>query len=339
MHRQDFDFDLPEALIAQRPAAERAGSRLMRVPARGAVQVAPFPSILEAFEGDEVLVLNDTKVVPARVRGNKESGGAVEVFVIEALGEGRVKALMRGKRLKAGTKLVLPGAKATILARNEDGSLVLQLDREDLWVWLAEAGAVPLPPYIRRDPDAADRERYQTVFARQPGAVAAPTAGLHFTDELLDALRAKGVEIRYITLHVGPGTFLPVRSESLSEHHMHSERYEVPPETAAAVASGRPVIAVGTTVVRALEAHARDPDADRTELFILPGFDFRVVDGLLTHFHLPQSTLLMLVSAFAGTERVLAAYRQAVEAELRFYSYGDAMLLTREEGRWTFASA
>ncbi|MCA9525338.1 MAG: S-adenosylmethionine:tRNA ribosyltransferase-isomerase, partial [Myxococcales bacterium] len=198
-------------------------------------------------------------------------------------------------------------------------------------------GAMPLPPYIeaKRGTEARDKTDYQTVYAAVDGAVAAPTAGLHFTPALLDALRARGVAVHSLTLHVGPGTFRPVRDDDPRDHRMHSERYHIPPETQAAVQSGRPVVAVGTTVVRALEAHARDPAADRTDIFIYPGFEYRVVDGLVTNFHLPRSTLLMLVAALAGRERMLDAYRHAVAAGLRFYSYGDACLFRREGGRWT----
>ncbi len=337
MRKQDFDYPLPERLIAQRPSEERGGSRLMTVPPQGPPEIGPFAAVLDAFRGDEVLVLNDTRVVPARVRGAKETGGAVEVFVVSPLVDGRVEALLRGKRLRVGTKLLLPGAVAHVEALH-DGTATLALDVDDLWGWLDGAGQVPLPPYIHRAPDPADAHRYQTVFAREPGAVAAPTAGLHFTEAHLAALREKGVAIHTVTLHVGLGTFQPLRTDDPRESTLHAERFEVPPETAAAVCSGRPVVAVGTTVVRALEAHARSPGAGETDLFILPGFDFRVVDGLITNFHLPQSSLLMLVCAFAGSERVLAAYRAAVEAELRFFSYGDAMLLRREEGRWISAS-
>lgn len=342
MLRSDFDFDLPDDLIAQRPAATRAGSRLMTVPADGPPSIGPFVDIVERFRGDEVLVVNDTRVVPARLFGHKPTGGAVEVLVVEPLsrpGESplRIGAMVRGKRLKPGVTIELPaGATAELIARRGDGTVELRLTGvDDLWSWLDAAGRVPLPPYIQREPDAADRARYQTVFAREPGAVAAPTAGLHFTDGLLDALKARGVAVHTVTLHVGPGTFLPVRTDDVSDHTMHAERFAVPAETVAAVAGDRPVIAVGTTVVRALEAHARDPGADRTDLFILPGFEFRVVDGLLTNFHLPQSTLLMLVAALVGRDRILDAYRRAVEARMRFYSYGDAMLLRREDGRWT----
>jgi S-adenosylmethionine:tRNA ribosyltransferase-isomerase len=334
--RQDFHFDLPPELVAQRPAARRDGSRLLTVHLDGPATIGPFAAIVDAFRGDEILVVNDTRVVPARVLGHKDTGGAVEVFVVEPRGDGRVLALVRGKRLKPGATLVLPEARAALVERHADGTVDLQLEGvDDLWSWLERVGEVPLPPYIERAADGDDRGRYQTIFAREPGAVAAPTAGLHFTDALLDALRAKGVAVHTVTLHVGLGTFLPVRVDDLATHVMHTERFAVPPATAAAVTGERPVVAVGTTVVRSLEAHARDPHADRTDLFITPGFDFRVVDGLLTNFHLPESTLLMLVSAFGGHERVMAAYRAAVEARLRFYSYGDAMLLRREGGRWT----
>ena len=335
MRRSEFQFELPPELIAQRPSAERGGSRLMTVHHDGAPTISSFSAIIDAFRGDEVLVLNDTKVVPARVFGKKSTGGAVEVFIIEPLGDNRVLAMVRGKRLKPGTQLILPGAQAQLKERRGDGTVELYLKTpSDLWTWLDAVGQVPLPPYIERTPDAEDATRYQTVFAENPGAVAAPTAGLHLTDPVLDALRQKGVLIKTLTLHVGPGTFRPVKTDDVSDHQMHSERFTVPAETAEAIRSGRPVIGVGTTVVRALEAHARDTSVDRTDLFILPGFEFQIIDGLLTNFHLPESTLLMLVCAFAGKERVLNAYQAAVAAGLRFYSYGDAMMLRREDGRW-----
>jgi S-adenosylmethionine:tRNA ribosyltransferase-isomerase len=335
MRRSDFHFDLPEGLIAQHPPAERGGSRLLTLGGG----IAPFAEgARAAVRGDEVLVVNDTRVVPARVHGHKESGGAVEMLVLGPQGPGRITAILKGKKLAPGTRLVLPQAAAVLGERHEAGHVAIfsvELEGvDDLWAWLQHVGEIPLPPYIRRAAEGDDRERYQTVFAREPGAVAAPTAGLHFTEALLDELRARGVGIHTITLHVGPGTFLPVREDDVSNHVMHAEAFQVPPATASAVTSGRPVVAVGTTVVRALEAWARDPAATSTDLFITPGFDFRVVDGLFTNFHLPESTLLMLVCAFAGRARVLAAYRQAVEAEMRFYSYGDAMLLRRPGGRW-----
>lgn len=305
-----------------------------------------FAEVIGQFRGDEVLVLNDTRVVPARVRGQKRTGGAVEVFVVEPLPELskpgeplQVEALLRGKKLWPGSVLRLPGCDAVVMGPHGEGTFRVTLHGlnglADLWTWLDAVGEVPLPPYLERLPDADDRDRYQTVFAREPGAVAAPTAGLHLTDTLLDALRAKGVSVATLTLHVGLGTFLPVRVDDLDTHVMHSERFTVPAATRALLEAGRPVVAVGTTVVRALESFARDPSATATRIFIRPGFDFRIVDGLITNFHLPESTLLMLVSAFAGRERMLCAYRAAVEARLRFFSYGDAMLLRRPGGRWT----
>lgn len=354
MWRQDYQFELPESLIARRPPVVRGDSRLMSLPGeRGAPEILPFERLIDAFRGDEVLVLNDTRVIPARVRGRKASGGAVELFVVDLLGTDvergeapeafagprRVEALLRGKRLSPGTRLVLPGADdAVVVGSHGEGTFAVDLTLPspgDVFAWLEAVGEMPLPPYLDRPADEADRTRYQTVFARAPGAVAAPTAGLHFTDALLDALRAKGVAVTTITLHVGLGTFLPVRVDDLDAHVMHEERYDVPAATRAALASGRPVVAVGTTVVRALESFARDPEARSTRIFIRPGFEFRVVDGLVTNFHLPESTLLMLVGAFAGRERVLDAYACAVRAEMRFFSYGDAMLLRRPGGRWT----
>jgi len=337
MRLDDYDFNLPAHLIAQRPAPERAASRLMQVRLDDSLRVGPFTEFLDALSGEEVLVLNDTRVVPARLHGQKSTGGAVEVFFVEPTGPGRFKAMVRGKRLRPGTSLVLPGTtSATLLERHNDRTVEIGVEGvDDLWGWLEAHGQVPLPPYIQRTPDQSDRDRYQSVFARAPGAVAAPTASLHLTAPMLTALREKGVDVVTLTLHVGLGTFLPVKADDLDDHVMHFERYEVPPETVVAVNSGRPVVAVGTTVVRALEAHARDPKADRTDLFIRPGFDFLAVDGMLTNFHLPRSTLLMLVSAFAGFDRVRAAYAHAVAEEMRFYSYGDAMLLRREGGRWT----
>ncbi|MEE2788369.1 MAG: tRNA preQ1(34) S-adenosylmethionine ribosyltransferase-isomerase QueA [Myxococcota bacterium] len=336
MRRQDFHFHLPDALIAQRPSEDRTGSQLMVVEGDSPFQIRSFAHVVDAFRGDEILVLNDTKVVPARVFGTKETGGRVEMLFVEHLGGHRIRAMLKGKKLRPGTRLHFPEAEAIIEGMDAKGVFEIVLtSRCDLWTWLDAVGQIPLPPYIRRDADGDDRDRYQTVFADKVGAVAAPTAGLHFTDRLLDELRAKGVQIETITLHVGLGTFLPMRVDDLDEHVMHSEHYEVPNATRRALESARPVVAVGTTVVRALESFMRDPGATRTDLFIRPGFEFRCVDGLLTNFHLPESTLLMLVSAFAGRETILRAYGQAVNAKMRFFSYGDAMLLKRRNGRWT----
>lgn len=335
MRRQDFHFELPESLIAQRPSERRGESRLCHLHSDGTVEFGAFRQVIDQFVGDELLVLNDTKVVPARVYGHKASGGAVEMLVIEPYGDGKILAMLRGTHIKPGCQLRFPGAEAELVARREDGTAEVLLSRAaDLWDWLEEVGEMPLPPYIERAADAEDRERYQTVFAKESGAVAAPTAGLHFTPEILEAVKARGVEIQTLTLHVGPGTFRPVKVDNIDEHHMHSERFSVPPATRAALASGKRVIAVGTTVVRALESYALDPNAERTEIFIKPGFEFRLVDGLITNFHLPESTLLMLVCAFAGQEKVLNAYNAAVREGLHFFSYGDAMLMHREGGRW-----
>ena len=334
MRRQDFHYELPEELIAQQPADRRDGSRLMVVPHTGQPSVGPFNQIADAFRGDEILVLNDTRVVPARIGGQKETGGRIEFFFLESLDNGRVKAMLRGKRLKPGGHLVLPDARGVIL--EHDGVFEIQLEGvTDVWAWLQNVGQIPLPPYIRRDPNPADRERYQTVFAEKPGAVAAPTAGLHLTEDILTTLRGKGVQVCTVTLHVGLGTFMPMRVDRVADHQMHWERYEVPIATQDALASERPVVAVGTTVVRALESYARPPQADRTDIFIYPGFEFAQVDGLITNFHLPESTLLMMVSAFAGPTRIMDAYRAAVDAKMCFFSYGHAILLRREHGRWT----
>ena len=262
---QDFDFDLPESLIAQRPSEQRGGSRLMCLKANSKAEFTSFTEIVDAFQGNEVLVLNDTKVVPARLYGKKETGGRVEVFFLEALAQGQFLAMTRGK-LKPGNLVHLAlEAQATLLSRDEHGRAIFDLSLSTqftehfkgeaaLWAWLEEAGKLPLPPYIEREADELDSERYQTIFAKKPGAVAAPTAGLHFTQDLLRALQNKGVSIAYITLHVGPGTFLPVKTKSIDEHVMHSERYSVPLATQDFLKSERPVVAVGTTCVRAIES-------------------------------------------------------------------------------------
>ncbi len=340
--RSDFEFALPPELIAQHPAEPREAARLLLVGARQCTDssVAQLPAQLQ--EGD-VLVLNDTRVLKARLRGQKDSGGAVEILLERVLSERHALVLLRTSHApRPGVRVAFfaaaGGARrygATVIARRDD-LFTLAFD-EPIEQVLDAAGEVPLPPYILHAPDARDAQRYQTVYARAPGAVAAPTAGLHLTRDLLARLQARSVQIAYVTLHVGAGTFQPVRCERLAEHRMHSERYEVPAATAAAVnearAAGRRIIAVGTTSVRALEASVREgrvhPGPGETALFIVPGFAFQCVDGLLTNFHLPGSTLLMLVSAFAGVERIRSAYRHAIAARYRFFSYGDAMLLER----------
>lgn len=340
MERSDFHFELPEALIAQEPLADRSSSRLLLLDgADGRIEHSHFRQLRSHLRPGDLLVCNDTRVIPARLFGRKDSGGEVEVLIERLAGEREVLAQVRAsKRPRPGRELLFDDgrARARVLA-DEDGFLRLAFaDDVDLDALLQRCGHMPLPPYIRRPDAGLDRDRYQTVYARQPGAVAAPTAGLHFTAELLAELAAAGIEQAWVTLHVGAGTFQPLRVQRIEDHRMHSERCEVSADTVAAIAAcrarGGRVIAVGTTVVRTLESVAAGPDGlqpavQETDIFIRPGFRFRVVEGLITNFHLPESTLLMLVSAFAGRERVLAAYAEAVAAGYRFFSYGDAMLL------------
>jgi S-adenosylmethionine:tRNA ribosyltransferase-isomerase len=344
----DFDFALPEALIAQHPAAERSGSRLLD--GRAATPVdrifRDLPGLLRA--GD-LLVFNDTKVLHARLFGEKASGGKLEMLVERVLGGNQVAAHLRvSKKPEVGATVKLhcapgkeDGLSATLLGRwpDADGPLfrfVLCNDRGDSPYTLMERhGHVPLPPYITHTDSAEDAQRYQTVFAKNPGAVAAPTAALHFDEALLSQLDAMGVQRAQVTLHVGAGTFQPVKTEKLTEHRMHSEWYEVPAETQAAIAAckarGGRLIAVGTTTVRTLESWAQaDLASGDTTIFITPGFKFTHVDLLLTNFHLPKSSLMMLVSAFAGYDHIMALYRHAIANEYRFFSYGDAMLLALE---------
>ena len=351
MRRQDFSYTLPSALIAQEPLAERSASRLLQLErASGRWRDALIGALPELLAPGDLLIFNDTKVVAARLVGTKPTGGRVEILLERALGDDIALAhLSSSKPIRAGLHI-----------RTEGGSVEVLERQANLWrirvpqaplPFFSQWGAVPLPPYIHRAPDAQDRERYQSVFARTEGAVAAPTASLHFDAALLAALERRGIERSFITLHIGAGTFQPVRSEDVSAHVMHAERVSVGPEACAAIertrARGARVIAVGTTVVRALEAAALQaaalqapalqaagsvgapltPWSGETQLFIQPGFHFRIVDALITNFHLPESTLLMLVCAFAGREHVLAAYEHAVRAQYRFFSYGDAMLI------------
>jgi S-adenosylmethionine:tRNA ribosyltransferase-isomerase len=342
MKKSDFHFELPPELVAQEPLPERSASRLLVVPPAPAPfedrGIRDLPGLLRA--GD-LLVFNDTRVIPARLFGAKESGGRVEILLERITGSSEVRAQIgASKSPKPNSRIHLDdGTPVTVLGR-EDEFYKLRFDtQEPLEQVLQRSGRMPLPPYIRRDADISDDERYQTVFAKHTGAVAAPTAGLHFDEALLAALRARGVEFGHVTLHVGAGTFQPMRAESLSEHVMHSEWLNVGAplcaQVARARAAGGRIVAVGTTVVRALETALRDgelkPFAGDTQIFIFPGYRIRAVDLLLTNFHLPESTLLMLVSAFAGRERILAAYRHAVQQRYRFFSYGDAMLLHPSE--------
>ncbi|HYA36697.1 MAG TPA: tRNA preQ1(34) S-adenosylmethionine ribosyltransferase-isomerase QueA [Candidatus Methylomirabilis sp.] len=340
MRKSDFHYSLPEELIAQFPASPRSASRLLHLDdASGALhdlQFADLPSLLRV--GD-LLVFNDTRVIPARVHGRKDSGGRIEVLIERIRDAHRVLAQVRAsKPPKPGQKLELEG-NVTAEVRGREGEFYeLAFDGEaPVAEVLERIGHVPLPPYIARPDETSDRERYQTVYARHRGAVAAPTAGLHFDQTMLAALDARGVQRTFVTLHVGAGTFQPVRVDDIREHKMHAESLSVSPATCdrikTAQQEGRRVVAVGTTVVRALETAARDgiiaPYEGETDIFIYPGYRFRVVDALLTNFHLPESTLLMLICAFGGTAHVLNAYRHAVENKYRFYSYGDAMFVTR----------
>jgi S-adenosylmethionine:tRNA ribosyltransferase-isomerase len=335
----DFDYPLPPELIAQHPAAERASSRLLHLEGRtGAISDLRFGDIAGLISAGDLLVLNDTRVIKARLHGRKDSGGEVEVLVERVLDSERVMAQVRASKTpKAGRRLVFaPGVEAEVIGRDGEFFELRFLGAAALDV-LARHGQTPLPPYITHTPEIHDDARYQTVYARAPGAVAAPTAGLHFDEGLLAALEAKGVRIARLTLHVGAGTFQPVRTDDVSRHVMHAEWYSIPESTADAVrevrAHGGRVIAVGTTALRALESAASDGGVSagsaETRLFIVPGYAFRVVDRLVTNFHLPRSTLLMLVSAFAGADNIRRAYAHAIAHRYRFFSYGDAMFLER----------
>ncbi len=340
MRRDHFHYPLPDELIARQPAAERSGSRLLVVDGvTGSLQHLQFPAISSLVNPGDLLVFNDTRVIPARLFGQKDSGGKVEMLVERLLDDQRLLAHLRAsKSPKAGTRLQFEGGvEAEVEGRDGDLFQLLFLgDRTALDI-LESHGHMPLPPYIDRADNPADRERYQTVYAEKPGAVAAPTAGLHFDQPLLDQLRAKGVDFAFVTLHVGAGTFQPVRVDDIHDHRMHSEVIEVSAEVCQQVretrARGGRVIAVGTTSVRCLESAAAggqiQPMTGETDIFIYPGYSFKLVDALLTNFHLPESTLLMLVSAFSGYTHMMNAYRQAVAERYRFFSYGDAMFLTR----------
>ena len=340
MRTDDFEFDLPEKLIAQHPPAQRGSSRLLEVG-----QAVLKDSLFTDFEGllykHDVLVLNDTRVLKARLFGEKESGGKIEILVERVLNDHEVLAQVRASKTpRAGSRLLIAEKlRVRVLGRAGEFFHLQFDDAEAVTTLLERHGHLPLPPYITHAAGAEDDTRYQTVFAREPGAVAAPTAGLHFDETMLQALRNKGVNIAYVTLHVGAGTFKPVRTENIEEHIMHSERYTIPQATVDAIAqakaSGGRVIAVGTTSLRALESAAAGGEliagAGETRIFITPGYSFKVVEQLLTNFHLPRSTLLMLVCAFGGMDKMLGAYRHAVEREYRFFSYGDAMLIEREQ--------
>ena len=342
MKTSDFDFELPESLIAQYPLEERRASRLLCLDGRtGAIADRMFSDLGDQLQPGDLLVFNDTRVIPARLFGRKATGGRVEILVERITGPHRALAHVRASRApKAGSRLVLEDESGIEMVGREGDLFVLDFGDASVMDVLHRCGHMPLPPYIERPDETADLERYQTVYARRPGAVAAPTAGLHFDDAMLAELEAKGVETAFVTLHVGAGTFQPVRVESVEEHRMHAEYIEVPEPVCGQVAEARErggrVVAVGTTVVRALESAAREgelrPFTGETDIFIRPGYQFRCIDALVTNFHLPESTLLMLVSAFGGFEAVMHAYHHAVAEGYRFFSYGDAMFITPAPG-------
>jgi S-adenosylmethionine:tRNA ribosyltransferase-isomerase len=340
MRRADFAYELPADLIAQRPLPARSGSRLLVLDTgTGTIENKQFADFVGQLRPNDLLILNDTRVIPARVIGIKPTGGQVEILLERILGEHRILAHVHAsKPLRAEAPIALTGgASATFVRRHED-LFELELSTDPLAYFVAH-GSMPLPPYIDRNAESEDATRYQTVFARESGAVAAPTAGLHFDDATFAQCRQLGVGIEYVTLHVGAGTFQSMRVDDLSQHRMHAERVTVSAQVCEAIAAARArsgrVVAVGTTVVRSLESAASEgvlrPFKGDTRLFITPGFEFKVVDALLTNFHLPESTLLMLVCAFGGYENVMNAYHHAVAARYRFFSYGDAMFLARQD--------
>ncbi|WP_083001264.1 tRNA preQ1(34) S-adenosylmethionine ribosyltransferase-isomerase QueA [Halomonas sp. GT] len=343
MQRADFHFELPDELIARYPSEQRSDCRLLCVDGQsGALEHRRFPDLLELLEPGDLLVFNDTRVIPARLHGHKASGGKVEMLLERPLDSHRGLAHIRSsKSPKPGTELIFEGDIHAVVEGRRDALFELRFLGDTPMIALLEKhGHMPLPPYITRDDELSDRERYQTVYARRDGAVAAPTAGLHFDQPLLDALAEKGINSAFVTLHVGAGTFQPVRVDNILEHHMHSEWIEVSEAACQQVrdtqAAGKRVIAVGTTSVRCLESACLKssdgqiaPYSGDTDIFIYPGYEWRCVDALITNFHLPESTLLMLVSAFAGYDHMMRAYHTAVDERYAFFSYGDAMLLTR----------
>lgn len=348
MQVSDFHFELPDELIARYPMADRTASRLLKLDGNsGKIEDKGFTDILDSIQAGDLLVFNNTRVIPARVFGRKASGGKIEVLVERMLDEHSILAHVRSSKApKPGAQLFLgenDQYEAEMVARHDAlFELRFTSDKAVLQI-LEEVGHMPLPPYIDRPDEDSDQERYQTVYNEKPGAVAAPTAGLHFDEEILEKIKAKGAKLAFVTLHVGAGTFQPVRVDNILEHHMHAEYVEVTEEVVNTILetkkNGGRVIAVGTTSVRSLESAAQDavkkgtelkPFFGDTDIFIYPGYEFQLIDGLLTNFHLPESTLIMLVSAFAGYDNVMNAYKHAVEQQYRFFSYGDAMFVTRK---------
>lgn len=340
MNLSDFNYHLPKELIAQSPIEGRSGSRMLVLGADGEIQHKKFTDFINYLNEGDLLVLNDTKVIPARLLGKRETGAAVEIFLLKPMENFNWSALIKNsKRLKVEETIVISeklGVKIVQKASGEENTHIVELifdKNESIYDVLNEVGKIPLPPYITREAEKKDAEVYQTVFARNLGSVAAPTAGLHFTKEILKQIESKGVKIAYITLVVGLGTFLPVKCENVLEHKMHSESFEISEVAANLINNTKgKIVAVGTTVTRALEATHQKygkicPIKDETDIFIYPPYEFKVVNKLLTNFHLPKSTLIMLVSAFSGKENIMCAYKSAVEHQYRFFSYGDCMLL------------
>ena len=343
MRTSDFDFELPHELIAQFPCSERGGSRLLHLDGNsGALEDFAFAQLPLLLQPGDLLIFNDTRVIKARLHGVKSTGGKVEVLVERVLGDHQALAHVRASKApKPGNRLLIADKISLEVTGRQGDLFLLHLDPDGISIMelLDRFGSLPLPPYIQHAADTTDEERYQTVYAKSPGAVAAPTAGLHFDQVMLATLKQQGIEIAYVTLHVGAGTFQPVRSEDVSQHKMHSELYTVPDETVALIHAtrqrGGKITAVGTTVLRALESAAASGELvagqGETDIFITPGYRFRVVERLLTNFHLPKSTLLMLVSAFAGLDHIRYAYTHAITERYRFFSYGDAMLIERAD--------
>ena len=341
MRTSDFNFHLPEELIAQYPLEQRTASRLLHVKGNK-LEDLHFSNILDLITPEDLLIFNNTRVIPARLHGQKETGGKVEVLVERVLDEHHVLAHVRSsKSPKPGNKLQLEGIINAVMLDREGDLFKLKIEGKETALELLDAhGHMPLPPYIEREDDSDDQQRYQTVYAQHPGAVAAPTAGLHFDEALISKLKDKGVRSAFVTLHVGAGTFQPVRVDKIEDHHMHAEYIDVDQAVVEQIqqtkAQGGRVIAVGTTSVRSLESAAMQGELEEfhgdSQIFIYPGYEFKVVDAMITNFHLPQSTLLMLVSAFAGYENMMSAYQHAVNQKYRFFSYGDAMFLEKSSG-------
>jgi S-adenosylmethionine:tRNA ribosyltransferase-isomerase len=338
MKTQDFNYHLPKELIASRPLPERSASRLLVLDKHsGQIEHKQFTSLIDYLKPGDLLVFNNSRVIPARMFAKKQTGGHVEILIERVLDTHRVLAHVKASKApKAGTEILLEEGSIFICEGREDSLFILSLhSTKSIWDVMTEVGHIPLPHYMEREDEQFDRERYQTVYAKPEGSVAAPTAGLHFDHELLEHLKHKGIEFAYVTLHVGAGTFQPVRVENILEHTMHSEWIDVPESVVNKIkqtkANGNKVIAVGTTSVRSLETAALNGELEAyhgdTAIFIYPGFQFKVIDAMVTNFHLPESTLLMLISAFAGREHVMKAYEAAIDERYRFYSYGDAMLI------------